>query len=149
MGKLMNVLGIHDLMPCSLNNVINPKVAKNLSSFTLSSKNNQIVVVAEHHVSSSWFRHWTIMLHLFPYVSQLNVLIKIIQVNHLFTLVISTSENPKSLKLVTTSCVIFSWSKPIRRLFNTKNFESLNWIKPTFKVACKVTNFILNFELNS
>ena len=149
MGKLMNVLGIHDLMPCSLDDVIHPKIAKNLSSFTLSSKNNQIVVIAEHHVSSSWFRHWPIVLHLFPHVSQLNVLIKIIQVNHLFTLIVSTSENPKSLKLVTASCMIFSRSKPIRSLLDTKNFESFNWIKSAFKVACKVTDFILNFELNS
>ena len=149
MGKLMNVLSIHDLMPCSLDNVINPKVAKNHSSFTFSSKNNQIVVVAEHHVSSSWFRNWPIVFHLFPHVSQLNVLIKIIQINHLFTLVVSTSENPKSLKLVTASCMIFSRGKPIRFLLNTKNFESLNWIKPAFKVACKVSNLILNFKLNS
>lgn len=100
-------------MPVSLDDIIDPEITQHHASITLSSKHNEVIVIAEHEMTSSWLWNRAVVLHLLPCVPLLVVLIEVIKMDHLLALVVSASEHPESLELVAASSMILSRSKPI------------------------------------
>ena len=144
----MYIAWIHDLLPFSLNDVINPQISKYFSIRPLSSKHHKVVVITKHHMSSSWRRSLSKVLHFLPRVGCILILIKIIQVVLLISHKVPSSKDPDSVNWVLAWSMIFSRHKPFRRRFNTDDTKSLNRIKSSFNHSWKVTNFVLNFELD-
>jgi hypothetical protein len=144
----MDVTTVHDLMPSSSDYIVHPEVSQDDSSFSFSSINDQVVVVAELQVTSSRLGYWSIMLHEFPHVPLLSKHKEIIEIVHFLSLVVSTSKHPESLELICTGAVILSWSEPIRGLISTDDFKSVHWVKSSLEVTAEISNLVLYLQLD-
>ncbi len=145
----MNIAWIHHLLPFSLNDVINPQIPQYFSVRPFSSEHDQVVIVAEHDMPSSWRRSLPKVLHLLPRIRCILVLVKIIQIVLLVPHEVPSPKYPDPVDRILARRMVFPCHEPVWGRLNTHNSEGFDGVESGLNEASKVANLVVYLELDS
>lgn len=149
MNKFMCSLSIHYLYPILSNDVVDPEVSKDVAIFSLSSKDNQVVIMADHRMTiprSGRISHfWRNVL---PFIFSFIVHDNIIEENFSRSNCLSSSKHPKFFIPALTWSMILAGFKPSWTSGWAFNSKFLNLINPRNYFSSELSILRWNLKVN-
>lgn len=149
MNKFVCSLSVHYLYPILSNDVVDPEVSKDVTVLSLSSKDNQVVIMADHWMtiprSRSISNFWRYVL---PFIFSFIVHNNIIEENLSRSNCFSSSKHPKFLIPALTRSMILAGFKPSWTSDWAFNSKFLNLINPSNHFSSELSILRWNLKVN-